>query len=91
MLQHLDGLLDDRIDDFFLVDFTAAKPLADVVAKLFGGSSSHVGANQFCEQLAQKLVIDQPPVAFEQVTDVGVQGLAGFLQTVSKATQKTGR
>ena len=44
-----------------------------------GGLHAHVGLDQHFRAVVQERVVDQPPLALEEVADVGVEQLRGLL------------
>jgi len=75
-------LLFDVLDDFVLVNDACPKRLADLVGDFLGGVDAHVDLDEFLEEIVVKRFIDQPPLRFEEVADVGLQQLCGLLQTL---------
>ena len=62
------------------VNDASAKVGSDPVANATRRAGPHVGLHEDREQLAKKLVIDQPAFALEEIADVGVEDVARLLQ-----------
>src|SRR5205823_2889486 len=53
---------------------------ADPVANARGRPRAHIGLHQDCKQLAQKIFIDEPPLALEKIANVGIEQVMRFLE-----------
>ena len=68
-------------DDVLQLHDAAAEVLGDLGHNLLGRDEAHVGLEQDRPHLVEKLVVDQPPLALEEVADVGVENLDGLGET----------
>ena len=72
----------DVLQDLVHLHHAGAEAGADLVGDLLRGLDAHVGLDERFEELVDELVVDQLPLALEEVADVGVEELGGLLQTL---------
>ena len=72
----------DVLQDLVHLHDAGAEAGADLVGDLLRGLDAHVGLDERFEELVDELVVDQLPLALEEVADVGVEELSGLLQTL---------
>ena len=72
----------DLLDDLVHLHDPGAEGGADFVGDFLRGLNAHVGLDKLFEEFVDELVVDQPPLALEEVADVGIEELSSLLQTL---------